>query len=95
MQDFLTFKTFITPTLLILFYYIGAFLMPLVSWKFIKSIEKYSTLKVSQLLLTKYFRISLGLFLTLLCMEICWRIIFEFMIAYFNMHDALVHMKQI
>lgn len=91
MQDFLTFKTFITPSLLLIFYYVGAILMPIVSWKTIKYLKKHSTINISNLIFKRYFHISLGFFLLLLCMEIFWRMMFEFLIAYFNMHEALVN----
>ena len=40
MRDFLTFQTFITPTLLIFIYYIGAILIPIVSWYLAKWIQR-------------------------------------------------------
>lgn len=91
MKDFLTFQTFITPTLLILMYYVGAVLIPLFSWyleRWIKTvykteIETYTTFK-------KRF-IGYTVFLIFFfCMEILWRVMFEFFIAYFDMHDALM-----
>ena len=98
MQDFLTFQTFITPTLLIIFYYSGAVVIPFVSYfmaKWIKSnyfknisgeIKKNLTLK------QRFLILSIAI-LCFLCMELFWRIMFEFFIAYFDMHDALMKLN--
>jgi len=95
MFEFLTFKTFITPSLLVIVYTIGAILIPLLSYH------------LGRWLITRYFSgqkeqfyiltipkqraaillVSLGCFL---CMEIMWRVMFEFFVAYFDMHAALV-----
>ena len=92
--DFLTFKTFITPTVLIIFYIIGAFIIPLFSWsikiwvqrKYFKNIKFNINIKYKLLAYTIFI-------LCFLCMEIFWRIAFEFMIAYFDMHDALMKLN--
>jgi len=102
MQDFLTFQTFITPTLLILIYYVGAVVIPLISWYFArwvkrsyfselsvhikKSVQTHSTPKQRFIVLVVFL-------IAFLCMEICWRVLFEFLIAYFDMHDALMNIK--
>ncbi len=39
MVDFLTFKTFITPTLLVTMYYFAAIVIPLVSYTLVKWIQ--------------------------------------------------------
>ncbi|MEN8727851.1 MAG: DUF4282 domain-containing protein [Sulfurovum sp.] len=91
MKDFLTFQTFITPTLLILMYYVGAVLIPLFSWylaRWIKTvykteIESYTTFKQRLILYSTFF-------IAFFCLEILWRVMFEFFIAYFDMHDALM-----
>lgn len=104
MQDFLTFKTFVTPSLLIIFYYIGAIVIPFLSWylthwmtnkyfltlsqTMIQTIKSYTTIK--QRLITYFV-----LFLCVFCMELMWRIMFEFVIAYFNIHDALIQTTEI
>lgn len=99
MQDFLTFKTFLTPTLLLIFYYMGAILIPLVSYsiaKWIKSSyfkEQSDSLKASITPKQKRIVITITL-LCFLCMELFWRVLFEFFIAYFDMHDALMHLSQ-
>jgi hypothetical protein len=95
MQDFLLFKTFISPTLFIFIYYVGTVLIPLLSWLFgrwmIKNFFQKETELLSETMGTKYRFYLLGAFIfSFLCMEIFWRVIFEFIIAYFNMHDALM-----
>ncbi len=102
MIDFLTFQTFITPTLLILMYYIGAILIPLVSWYLASWIQKSYFAEVSnkikEEITTKTtakqrFMFYTAFILCFLCMEILWRVMFEFFIAYFDMHDALMKLK--
>ena len=99
MQDFLTFKTFISPTVLIIMYSIGLFVMPLFAWYVVTKIKKYIPSEVihlknrafSQMRLQDKVKVILFALLMLLCMEICWRMMFEFLIAYMQMHDALVN----
>ncbi len=99
MKDFLTFQTFITPTLLILMYYMGAILIPIVSWylarwiKIVYFAEISGKIKesVKTHISSKQRFIVYAIFIIcFLCMEILWRMMFEFIIAYFDMHDALM-----
>ena len=98
MQDFLTFQTFITPTFLILFYYIGAIVIPFVSYflaKWIKSSYfKDVTSEIKNNISRKqYFYVLCIALLCFFCMELFWRVLFEFFIAYFDMHDALMKLN--
>ena len=102
MKAFLTFQTFVTPSLLIVIYYVGAILIPLFSWSLAKFIKKRYFTDISQqmkdtitLQSTSNQRIMILLFFILcfLCMELFWRIMFEFFIAYFDMHDALTRLN--
>jgi hypothetical protein len=102
MKEFLTFQTFITPTLLICIYYVGVLLVPLLSWILIRRIEKiYLSKKVNNmqedvkvhLTFRQRFIIYMFFIISLLCMEIMWRIMLEFFIAYFDMHDALMKLS--
>jgi hypothetical protein len=95
MLDFLTFKTFITPSLLVIVYTIGAILIPLLSYYlgrwiitryFSSQKEQFYTLTTSGQR-TVLLLMTLGCFL---CMEIMWRVMFEFFVAYFDMHEALM-----
>jgi len=101
MQNFLTFKTFITPTLLIFIYFIGAILIPLLSWyiaRFVKNTYfSHSSKQINQTVhqqTSSKQRILMILFFMLcfFCMEIFWRVLFEVFIAYFDMHDALLQL---
>jgi uncharacterized membrane protein required for colicin V production len=102
MQDFLLFKTFITPSLLLFIYYIGAVLIPLLSWYLAAWVHRNYLSKVSGLLKEEIKRRTtvkqrlytvIAFVLCFLCMEIFWRMMFEFFIAYFDMHDALMQMS--
>ena len=99
MVDFLTFKTFISIDILILSYYIGAIIIPIVMWfskKYIehkfKILDKFNTfLKTlfGQLNLKRKILSILFLVILFISMEIVWRMCFEAMIGYFQMLEAL------
>ncbi len=99
MQDFLTFKTFISPTVLTIMYSFGLFIMPIFTWFVISKVKKYLPSHIidfknqafSQMRLQDKVKVILFALLMLLCMEICWRMMFEFLIAYMQMHDVLVN----
>ena len=101
-MDFLTFKSFISTEVLIIFYYIGALILPVGIWILLTwLIRKYRFLNTSyengkeliwkslnkkqQTKLVAFF-ISFFLF-----MELFWRMLFEFLIAYMQIRDALLH----
>lgn len=88
MWDILSFNTFVTQDVLIFFYYIGAVGIPIVvySYKdyFIKLISKHTFFSSNEKKV--FWFVSISLFL---CMELCWRMVFEAMIGYFDMHDYL------
>ena len=101
MQDFLTFKTFISPMTLIIFYYIGAVLMPPFIWFFSRWVMKkidfieQSYLKIREIgwrgMTIKYKILSVFIFVMIfLFMELLWRMMFEFLIAYMQIREALV-----
>ena len=99
MRDFLTFQTFITPTLLIFIYYMGAILIPIVSWHLAKWIQKSYFSELSKSIKKEFhakttfkqrFIVYAAFIVCFICMEILWRVMFEFFIAYFDMHDALM-----
>lgn len=95
MWDFLSFQTFITPTLLIVAYYMGAVLMPLLSYIVARYIKKRVTehITVDIAVENRYrYLFYLSVVFCFLCMELMWRVVFEFMIAYFDMHNALTKM---
>lgn len=93
MKDFLTFHTFITPSLLIVMYYIGAILIPVFSWYFVHWIKTVYTKELeSHSIFKQRFIVYIIFFTSIFFMEILWRVMFEFFIAYFDMHDALMKM---
>lgn len=91
LKDFLTFQTFITPSLLIFVYYVGALIIPILSWYLTRWIETvYKTEIETSTTFKKRFIGTAGLLICFFSMEILWRMMFEFFIAYFDMHDALM-----
>ncbi len=98
MQDFLTFQTFITPTLLLIIYYIGALVIPVLGWYFTFWVKKAYLSDISQAIKDRTtpkqrFILFMIFFIALFSMEIFWRVMFEFFIAYFDMHDALMKLS--
>ena len=100
-MDFLTFKAFISPIMLILFYYLGAIVMPILVWFFSRWLMKKMVLPeemyqqskkvVWSNVRSKYKFLFLFLFTTIfLFIELLWRMIFEFLIAYMQIWEALV-----
>ncbi|MDA3945461.1 MAG: DUF4282 domain-containing protein [Helicobacteraceae bacterium] len=100
-MDFLTFKSFISTEALIVFYYIGAIIMPFGAWYFtIWSIRKYEIVNMSyetgkatfwkSLNLKQKSGLIIFLIASFLLMELFWRMLFEFLIAYMQIRGALV-----
>ncbi|TQV64740.1 MAG: DUF4282 domain-containing protein [Halothiobacillaceae bacterium] len=98
--NFLTFQRLIAPYALIVFYWLGAFGMPLLAWwamlwgrqrlPFFAPMMDGS-LGVMRMTLTARQRFMLGMMFAcgFLMMELFWRMMFEFMLAYFQIHEAL------
>ncbi len=87
MYDFLMFRSFVTPSFLLIFYYVGAVLMPFLAWlTWLWLKRKY----FPETVLPKQIYIYTFFLLGFLMMELFWRMMFEIMIAYFDMHDALM-----
>jgi len=84
--NFLTFRSFITPYILMAFYYVGAIIIPLLLLKYHKKILKRFNLKIVKI----DIRVKLLIFTFFIFAQIIWRMVFEFMIAYFQMHDKLM-----
>ena len=100
-MDFLTFKSFISTEILIIFYYLGALILPIGIWLLITwLIQKYRIFNVTYISGKKVLWKSLNrkqqaeivaYFVTsLLFAELFWRMFFEFLIAYMQMRDALL-----
>ena len=101
LNDFLTFKTFISTKALIIFYYLGAIILPVFSWLLVTwFIRKYKLLNTSyvdvkellwKILSKKQQAKFIAFFLIVfLFMELFWRMLFEFLIAYMQIRDALL-----
>ena len=100
-MDFLTFKTFLSIEVLIIFYYLGALVLPVFVWSLSSwIIQKYKIIHIvnqhkkrltgqpfNKSRRTKMILLFVSMFLF---MELCWRMLFEFMIAYMQMRDALL-----
>ena len=86
MVDFLTFERFITQDILIVIYYFGVLFLPLLLWSY-----RETTIKiVSKMKINNLFLVFIGIIL----MELMWRMMFEAMIAYFDMHNYLQAISQ-
>jgi hypothetical protein len=101
MMDFLSFKQFISIPALIAFYYMGAVMFPIFMWifstwimkKFILLGETHKKGKevVWGALSTRQKFLLLGSFImAFFFMELFWRMMFEYLIAFIQMRDALV-----
>ncbi len=101
MIDFLNFKSFISIEVLIIFYYMGAIMIPIAMWLFSHwLIQRFNILSQSyekgkRLLwssLTTKQKIMLAFFFTacFFFMQLFWRMMFEYLIAFMQMRDALV-----
>ena len=104
MWEILTFNNFIAQNVLIFFYYIGAVMIPVTLYYFRDYLlRKLSLFKIVDEKV-KDFYTSLGareqklfwivFIVFFLCAELCWRMIFEAMIGYFDMHDYLYEISK-
>ncbi len=100
-MDFLSFKSFISIPVLISFYYLGAIIMPFFLWlsaiwltkkfQWIDYLKKKSTQHIWHHLNTKQkFLLTTSFITAFLFMELFWRMLFEFLIAYLQIRDALI-----
>jgi len=102
--DFLSFRVLMSPAVLVLLYYAGAVMAPvLVFWFYKKSVSKIDQSpmashkaklkaafdKSETVQRHKQKAIVLAI-MTFLMMEFFWRMMFEFFVAYYQMHNALI-----
>lgn len=103
-MDFLTFKSFISTEVLIIFYYLGALILPVGVWLLLTwLIQKYRFLNTAyangkeiiweSLNRKQQTRIVVFFIILFLFIELFWRMFFEFLIAYMQMRDALLQMQ--
>ena len=100
-MDFLAFKSFISPVMLVVFYYMGAVIMPLFVWFTSRWLMKKITVieegyqegkRVVWAVLSLRYKLSFMVMFVMmfLFMELLWRMMFEFLIAYMQIWEALV-----
>lgn len=101
--DFLAFRSLVTPGALVAFYYLGAILMPLAAWGMARRLRRHLPSVAAMLdegmmaawsAMPPSQRLQLGLLFLgcFLCMELIWRMMFEFMLTYFQIYEALLKM---
>ena len=105
LMEFLTFRRFVSFPVLLVWYYLGALGIPLLSWYVaIRIKRKYWIVseagEMGQQLIREHLRprdqaalIALILFL-FLSMETMWRVLFEYLIGYLQMRDALMSLTK-
>jgi len=105
--DFLSFRLLVTPSLLLIVYYFGAIVMPVLGYLFYKRLTRKGevndnvmrkgqlreSLSENDWLKKNRRRFMLFGFVAFLMMELGWRIFIEFFIAYFPMHNALMQIS--
>ena len=99
MWEILTFHRFITRDVLVFCYYVGAVVMPVLLYLFRRSlIRKFALLGQIEKTLQRWFKnrsraekaaVWIVFVLGFLLMELGWRMMFEAMIGYFDIHDDL------
>ena len=100
--DFLSFKFFISSYVLIICYYMGALSIPVASWFLVRWFRSKFSLasgiyesgkkQITHQLTNSSHRVLLAvLFIVFfICMEVIWRMIFEFLIAYFQIRETIM-----
>ena len=103
-MEFLAFKSFISTEVLIIFYYLGALILPIGVWLLLTwLIRKYRLLNTAyesgreiiwkSLSRKQQAKIVVFFVTSFLFMELFWRMFFEFLIAYMQMRDALLQIQ--
>jgi len=104
MYDFLSFNSFITQKVLVFFYYLSAIGIPLLLFMYRKNlVQKFLFLARVELWIVSLFNslkrqdkilAIIVIIFIFFFMELIWRMIFEAMIGYFDMHDYLQELSQ-
>lgn len=91
-------RAFLTPSILLILYYVGAILIPIIAYRFALKLQKrlygggwiwtgpWNNRLRSALDQSRVIGFGVGL---LVAGELLWRIFFEFLFAYFQIHEAL------
>ena len=99
--DIVSFRVLVTPAVLLVMYYLGAIAVPLlIAWFARNSVRKAKSLLDEQTLeqvrdaaaigRTSRSGLITGSVLVFFLLELFWRMLFEFLIAYFQIHNALM-----
>jgi len=104
MYEYLVFNKFIAQDILVVSYYFGMIVMTILLWYMRSSLIKKVVLiqKVENFVGSYYSQLSTPdkqkvwfVFLVLfICLQLCWRMMFEMMIGYFDMHDYLYEISK-
>lgn len=96
--DFIRFRIFITPSFLVAVYYLGAVGIPLLAWYSAHQLKKKepewlaavsTSTWAGKIMPYKARIVTMGLVMFLL-MELFWRMMFEVMLAYFQIREAVM-----
>jgi hypothetical protein len=100
LRDFLLFQVHITPAVLLVAYYAGAVMIAVLVVDLTRRFHRQLLQKGTGLggglrarLLPLRGRVAAYAVAAFLIGELGWRMMFEFLIAYFQMHDALLRMS--
>jgi hypothetical protein len=100
LHDFLVFQVYLSPAVLLLTYYVGALLIPVLVYNMARRLHQRLTRDdwrvpdhYRKRLLARRGRVIGYAVLALLLGELTWRMMFEFLVAYFQMHEALTRMS--
>lgn len=95
--DLLTFRTFVTPSVLVAVYFLGAVSVPVFAWLLARRVvtaldARGERWPASSPGLQAGARARTGALAVLLfvALELGWRMLFEFLLAYFQIREALV-----
>jgi hypothetical protein len=97
LYDVLTFRTMVTPSVLLIVYYAGALGMPLFAYSLFRRVYgRYrrnggtAEKKRAAEFFSAGWRVRLLFLLFFLMAELAWRIFIEFFVAYFQIREALL-----
>jgi hypothetical protein len=102
--EFLRFEKFISKEALIVFYYLGALILPgLLIFLAQRAAHRFhlgdaartagKDILWNTLDGNRKLKLTIAFVACLLLMELFWRMLFEFLIAYMQIHDALLHLS--
>lgn len=107
--DIITLRFFVTPYVILLVYWFGAFVVPVAGWLAMRwlvtrmrrnelaasGMDKVGA-TLSQLDQDGGWRMVFwgGFAGAFLLLELLWRMLFEFLIAYYHIHDALMQLSR-